>query len=128
MLKAQYRVLRPEVRGDTWRRDGMRCRACQKLVMLHTDDPFKLANIHERHGGHLRAEEAIDISLRSTITYCANCHQSIEQYKGLIERVLDEDAGYNGPVEYTGKLPNGVKLKDPFISHPTLTPQEARRP
>lgn len=128
MLKAQYKVLRPDVRRDTWMRDGMRCRACQKAVLLHSDDPWMLANIHERHGGHLRAVEAIDITLRSTVTYCKRCHDSVEHYEGLVERVIDDADGYNGPIEYTGKLPGGTKLKDPLVSLPTLSPIDARKP
>lgn len=128
MLKAQYKTLRPDVRRDTFMRDGMRCRACQMMVELHSDSPWRLANIHERTGGHKRAEEAIDVSLRSTITYCKRCHESIEHHEGLIERVLDETLGYNGPVEYTGKLPSGARLKQPYLSSPTISPQEARKP
>lgn len=128
MLKAQYRTLRPDVRRDTWARDGMRCRACRKLVRLSTDDPFALANIHEMHGGVLRAEEAIDVTLKSTVTYCHACHMSIEQHKGLVERVMDATLGYNGPVEYSGKLPSGERLKTPLCSLPDLSPQEARKP
>jgi hypothetical protein len=97
-------------------------------VRLVTHDPYELANIHERTGGHKRAEEAIDITLRSTITYCKACHESIEQHKGLVERVLDDAAGYNGPVEYTGKLPSGEKLKTPLVSYPALDPIDARTP
>lgn len=127
MLKASYRTLRPDVRRDTWTRDGQRCRCCRKLVLLVTDNPFQLANIHERHGGHLRAEEAIDITLRSTITYCHACHEAVERNK-LKEQVLDEEQSYNGPVSYTGTLPSGERLRTARVTLPDCSPQDARKP
>lgn len=128
MLKAAYKVLRPNVRRDTWIRDGRRCRVCTKMVQLHTDDPFQLANIHERTGGSKRAEEAIDITLRSTITLCGACHGHVELNK-LVLTCEHEDEGFNGLVLVSGTLPNRRKpLAEPIRSLPTLTPQEARTP
>lgn len=126
-LKAQYRVLRPDVRHDTWIRDGQRCRACEALTYLHTDDPYKLANIHERRGGIYRAEEAIDVTLKSTITLCAECHPLIKAKKLFLD-VTDETRGFNGPVHVTGRLGSGEVLKKPFLSLATLDPIDARKP
>lgn len=126
-LKARYRVLRPDVRHDTWMRDGRRCRACERLVSLQSDDPFQLANIHERRGGIYRAEEAIDVTLKSTITLCAGCHANIKPRKLTLD-VADEDQGFNGLVTVTGRLGSGELLKTPFLSTATLSPVDARKP
>ena len=119
--RAAYRVLRPKVREETWLRDGRRCRCpCQRLVDLISDNPWQHANIHERTGGADRKYEAVDVSLRSTITLAKECHEKVE--RGTLNIVvLDEQLGYNGPVHFTGKLANGRVLDAPFLSKPTLT-------
>lgn len=126
-LKAQYRVLRPDVRHDTWIRDGRRCRACERQVALHSDDPWAVANIHERTGGSQRAVEAIDVTLVSTITLCKACHDQIKPHKLHLD-VLDPDAGFNGPVHVTGLLGTGERLTTPFLSTATVDPVDARKP
>lgn len=123
-IKARARVLRPNVRRDTWSRDGFRCRACGKLLPLHSDSPFTVAHIHERDGGTKRAAESVDVTLRSTITLCAKDHAAVEQYK-LHITVVDEAQGFNGPVRFTGRVANGDRVRD-MESRPTLTPMEAR--
>lgn len=123
-LKTKYKVLRPQVRRDTWTRDGRRCRACRKLVQLLSDDPWQLANIHEITGGAARKTEAIDITLRSTITLCKTCHDYVERHELHADPVVPAE-GFNGPVLFTGKI-SPLNRAYRHLSRPEMSPQEAR--
>lgn len=124
-IKARHRVLRPNVRRDTWMRDGQRCRACGRQLPLH-GEPLTVAHIHERTGGSNRAAESVDVTLRSTITLCAKDHDSVERHK-LHLIVVDDAQGFNGLVRVTGRLASGDRVTE-MDSAPTLTPLEARAP
>ena len=86
---------------------------------LNSDDAWRHANIHERHGGALRKIEAIDTSLRSTITLSKECHEAVHKHLLNME-VMNEAQGFNGPVVFTGTLANGRKLLEPYRSMPTV--------
>ena len=111
--------MRPDVRADTWVRDGGRCRCpCHRVLDLTSDAYWQHANIHERTGGANRKNEAIDTSLRSTITLAAECHEAVERNRLKIE-VVDEQKGFNGPVIFSGRLASGAQL-EPYMSLPTV--------
>ena len=117
-LKADYKVIRPKVRQDTYLRDGMRCRACGRWMPLKGDTPLHYMHIHETESP--RAEAAIDITLRSTISLDPECHAAVELYS-LRLTYMDDVLRCNGPVEFTGRLGNGRILTEPYVSQPTLT-------
>lgn len=118
-------MLRPRVREDTLTRDGQRCRCCSKLLLLYSNDPFQIAHIHEMNGGALRRLEAVDLSLRSTITLCCRCHEDIERNR-MTAAPLDPESGYNGGVVFAGRR-LGIGVIEPVYSYAAMTPQEARR-
>ena len=124
--KAAYRVLRPHVRADTFHRDGGRCRCpCRRYLHLTSDDPWLHANIHERTGGVARRTEAIDVTLRSTVTLAKECHEAVERHRMTIE-ILNDALGFNGDIMFRGRMANGTPLAG-YRSAPTLTPPNARR-
>lgn len=94
--------------------------------MLLTDDPFQLANIHETEGP--RAVAAVDISLRVTVVLAPECHERVTHHKLRIDYV-DDELKCNGPLQFTGRTAQGevYGLDRPFISKPTVSPQEARQ-
>lgn len=109
-LKAAYSKLRPEVRADTFSRDGGRCRCCFRVLHLNSDNPFMHANIHETEGP--RAEAAIDISLKRTITLCHECHlENIE--KNRVKLTYEsEELKCNGRVYFNGRMRSGELLEN----------------
>lgn len=74
-------------------------------------------HIHETESP--RAEAAIDITLRSTISLDPECHAAVERYS-LTITYLDDALRCNGPVEFTGRLGNGRILEAPHVSLPAL--------
>jgi hypothetical protein len=121
-LKAAYKVLRPEVRSDTFARDGGRCRCCFRVLHLNSDNPYMHAHIHETEGP--RRESAIDVSLRLTITLCLECHiENIEKNRVTLE-YASEELKCNGRVYFTGRMRSGVVLdrraSDPVIPFETF--------
>lgn len=116
-IAAQYKVLRPEVRADTYTRDGGRCRCCWKYLHLNTDNPFMLAHIHETEKP--RAVAAVDVSLRSTVTLCYECHiENVEKNRVKIDYDSDERR-CNARLYFTGTMRSGAVLNrlasDPAI-------------
>lgn len=94
------------------------------MVALQSNDPWTLANIHERTGGSQRRIEAVDITLRSTITLCNRCHEDVERNR-MTAAPLDPEQGYNGRVVFAGRR-LGIGPIEPIYSDPSITPQEAR--
>lgn len=107
------------MREETWIRDGMRCRCpCGRMMPLTGDTPLQHIHIHETEKP--RAEAAIDITLRSTISLAPECHEKVE-LGSLKLNYCDDDLWCNGPVAFTGRLANGRILDAPYVSYPTMT-------
>jgi hypothetical protein len=126
-LQADYKVLRPEVRADTYARDGGRCRCCFRVLHLNSDNPFMHAHIHETEGP--RAQAAIDVSLRVTITLCHECHiENIEKNRVKLE-YESETLKCNGRVYFSGRMRDGTlldrRVSDPVIPYEIFRQQRA---
>lgn len=118
-LKADYKVLRPKVREDTYIRDGMRCRCpCRRMMPLRADTPLGHIHIHETEKP--RQEAAIDVTLRSTLSLAPECHEAVEKNRLHVE-YADPELRCNGAILFTGRLANGRILVHPYRSEPTLT-------
>lgn len=97
MTKSAYAAQRSAVRADVYREDGGCCRRCGVPVKLHTDDPFRLANIHEHPS---RARGGDPLNPKHTITLCTMCHSRITEQR-VTMTINDPALGTRGPVTFT---------------------------
>lgn len=107
---AHYRRWRPIVRAEAYERDGGRCRACQCLLDLNSDNPWRHANINENPPRSLGGNPT---NRRQVLTLCKRCHSLFSE--GQLNYVpACQPLGTDGPVIFEGKL------AVPYVSHPIV--------
>lgn len=88
---ARYAKVRPEVREKVWLADGQRCvwPSCRQVVVLKTDVPHALANIHELGKGRGHVDPC---DPNKCVTTCSRCHGDLHvRVGGKRKRILGDD-------------------------------------
>lgn len=97
--QARYRAQRPATRLKVWLRDGGRCiwPTCRRVVMLDTDNPYLLANIHELVN---RSQGGDPCDADGCVTLCAECHMALSTPVGGRKKRIDGTSVTGSPLRF----------------------------
>lgn len=84
------------MRAECFVRDGGRCRRCQEPLELKSDDPMRLANIHEEPRRSLGGDAT---NRQQCLVVCAVCHDLITRHKVFLR--VSEAKGTDGHVVFS---------------------------